>query len=48
MVKLTPAARELLAKKGVEVLILATKDAVERYNERAPKKRAAALLHLTC
>lgn len=48
MVELAPAARDLLAKKGIEVLILPTKDAVERYNELAPKKRVAALFHLTC
>lgn len=48
MLQVTNEVRELLAAKGIELLVARTKDAVELYNELAQKKRVAALLHLTC
>lgn len=48
MLKVAKETQELLAQKGIELLVLPTKEAVERYNELAPKKRVAVLLHLTC
>lgn len=48
MLQVTNEVRELLAAKGIELLVARTKDAVELYNELAQKKRVATLLHLTC
>lgn len=47
-VEISPEARALLAERGIELLALKTSEAVEAYNELAPKRRACALLHLTC
>lgn len=37
-----------LEERGVEVHVLATDEAVERYNELAEERPAAALIHSTC
>ena len=42
-----PATLETLLARGVEVEVLPTADAVERYAKLDPRKTAAAL-HLTC
>ena len=42
-----PGALEALHTRGVEVEVLRTADAVERYAQLDPRKTAAAL-HLTC
>jgi hypothetical protein len=42
-----PAALDSLRARGVEVEVLPTGEAVERYAELDPRKTAAAL-HLTC
>jgi len=47
-VQVTPEAEKLLREKGIELLALKTAEAVEAYNEYAPKRRTCALLHLTC
>ncbi|NOX44230.1 MAG: hypothetical protein GXO72_00610 [Caldiserica bacterium] len=47
-VEVTAEARALLAERGIELLALKTAEAVEAFNEYSPKKRACALLHLTC
>lgn len=48
LLRVAKETEELVAQKGIELIVLPTKDAVERYNELALKKRVAALLHLTC
>lgn len=48
MLRVTKEAAELLSSRGIELFALQTKEAVELYNELAPKKRVAILLHLTC
>jgi len=48
MLRVSKEAEDLLSSRGIELRVLRTKDAVELYNELAPKKRVAALLHLTC
>jgi hypothetical protein len=42
-----PAALEALRSRGVDVEVLPTAEAVERYGRLDPRKTAAAL-HLTC
>jgi hypothetical protein len=42
-----PAALAALRERGIEVHVLATADAVRRFEELAPESSAAAL-HLTC
>ncbi|MFL5819149.1 MAG: MTH938/NDUFAF3 family protein [Solirubrobacteraceae bacterium] len=42
-----PAVIDELRRRGVEVEVLETDDAVRRYNE-LDRRRAAAALHLTC
>jgi hypothetical protein len=42
-----PGALEKLRARGVEVEVLPTAEAVERYAQLDPRKTAAAL-HLTC
>jgi hypothetical protein len=42
-----PSTLEALRSRGVEVEVLPTADAVERYGELDPQRTAAAL-HLTC
>jgi hypothetical protein len=42
-----PATLETLRARGVDVEVLSTAEAVERYAELDPRKTAAAL-HLTC
>lgn len=42
-----PGTLEALRRRGVDVEVLPTADAVERYRELDPQKTAAAL-HLTC
>jgi hypothetical protein len=42
-----PAVIDELRRRGVEVEVLQTDDAVRRYNESDPQRTAAAL-HLTC
>jgi hypothetical protein len=42
-----PGTLETLRRRGVEVEVLPTADAVERYGELDPRTTAAAL-HLTC
>jgi len=46
--EITTEAKVLLTERGIELLALKTAEAVEAYNELAPKRRACALLHLTC
>ena len=47
-VEIAEETRKLLAERGIELLALKTAEAVEAYNELSPKRRACALLHLTC
>lgn len=47
-VAVSPEAERLLKERGIELLALKTAEAVEAYNELSPKRRACALLHLTC
>ena len=42
-----PTALEELARRGVEVEVIRTGEAVERFNAADPRRTAAAL-HLTC
>lgn len=42
-----PAVLEVLARRGVEVEVIRTGEAVERFNA-ADRRRTAAALHLTC
>lgn len=42
-----PGALETLRARGIEVEVLRTGDAVERYSQLDPQRTAAAL-HLTC
>ena len=42
-----PATLETLRDRGIEVEVLRTADAVQRYSQLDPRKTAAAL-HLTC
>jgi hypothetical protein len=42
-----PATLETLRARGIEVEVLPTADAVQRYGQLDPRKTAAAL-HLTC
>jgi hypothetical protein len=48
MLRVTEEAEALLSLRGVELRVAPTKEAVALYNELAPRKQAAALLHLTC
>lgn len=48
MLQVTAEAAKLLSSQGIELRVARTNEAVEVYNELAQKKRAAALLHLTC
>lgn len=43
-----PETLELLEERGVEVEVLQTAEAVDRYNELRESKAAGALIHSTC
>ena len=40
--------RQKVQETGVEVMVLATKEACESYNQLREEKRVVAALHLTC
>lgn len=46
--KITDEVTEELEAREIELIVLETPDAVERYNELQAEKRAVAALHLTC
>ena len=46
--KLSDEARTLLENEGIEVIILSTTKAVDKYNEIYKDKKVVAALHLTC
>ncbi|RLE30190.1 hypothetical protein DRJ54_03215 [Candidatus Acetothermia bacterium] len=48
LLKVTPEAESLLRGRGIELLALKTAEAVEAFSELSHKRRACALLHLTC
>ncbi|MBC7221441.1 hypothetical protein H5T56_00405 [Candidatus Bipolaricaulota bacterium] len=48
ILKVSEEARDLLSQKGIELMAIPTKEAVELFNDLSQKKRVAALLHLTC
>ncbi len=43
-----PHTKAALEQKGIEVMVLDTVEAVERYNQERSRRRVAAALHLTC
>jgi hypothetical protein len=45
-VRLSPEARDYLAKKGCAVVVQPTQEAIERFNQSAAKK--IGLIHVTC
>lgn len=47
-VEVTEEAKRALSERGVELMALKTGEAVEAFNEVSRKRRACALLHLTC
>ncbi len=48
MLQVSEEARALLSLRGIELMAVRTKEAVELFNELVQKKNVAALLHLTC
>jgi len=48
LLRVTPMAERLVRDRGIELDVLRTGEAVDAYNELAPRKRVCALLHLTC
>ncbi len=48
LLRITPEAERLVRDRGIELDVLKTGEAVEAYNELAPKTKVCALLHLTC
>jgi hypothetical protein len=48
MLKVPEATRGWIARRGIELIELPTREACDRYNELAAKSRVVAGLHLTC
>jgi hypothetical protein len=48
MMKVSDVVRNEIRKLGIELITANTKEAVEKYNNVAGKKKAVAALHLTC
>ena len=48
MMKVSDEVRNEIRKLGIELITANTKEAVERYNNIADKKKTVAALHLTC
>lgn len=46
--RVKPETLEMLEERGVDVHVLRTQDAVERYNEMAGDAPVGALIHSTC
>ena len=48
VMKVRPAVRTQIQKKGIILFIARTTQAVQKYNELAKTKKVVAALHLTC
>lgn len=48
LLAVTEEAERALTQAGVELHVARTKEAVDAYNELCQRRRACALLHLTC
>jgi hypothetical protein len=46
--KVPPETRRAIEEVGIELIVLSTSEACQRYNELSQQRRTAAALHLTC
>jgi hypothetical protein len=46
--KVPPETQQAIQEAGIELIVLSTSEACQRYNELSQERRTAAALHLTC